>query len=169
MYMYNPGSPFLRILEAYMAQSYMCTCTMIVVIGYMYMIVCINILFTPDVLRAPSFHPPHTSHVPPLTTHTSHVPPLITTHPHLTCSTPHHPPPPQVVLLDNSNGLLQYLPAPQVHKELGGSLVYNHDEWIDAQRVSNLLIRFCFTLIFLPLLKDVLSTCTRSFLYRPVS
>ena len=23
MYMYNPGSPFLRILEAYMAQSYM--------------------------------------------------------------------------------------------------------------------------------------------------
>ena len=140
------------------------------------MIVCINILFTPDVLRVPSFHPPHTSHVPPLTTHptlftthTSHVPPLIITHPYLTSSTPHHPPPPQVVLLDNSNGLLQYLPAPQVHKELGGSLVYNHDEWIDAQRVSNLLIRFCFTLIFLPLLKDVLSTCTRSFLYRPVS
>ncbi len=110
-----------------------------------------------------------TTHPILFTTHTSHVPLLIITHPHLTSSTPHHPPPPQVVLLDNSNGLLQYLPAPQVHKELGGSLVYNHDEWIDAQRVSNLLISFCFTLIFLPLLKDVLSTCTRSFLYRPVS
>ncbi len=92
MYMYNPGSPFLRILEAYMAQSYMCTCTMYVVIGYMYMIVCINILFTPDVLRVPSFHPPHTLHVPPLTTH----PTLFTTHTSHIPPTPHmfHPSPP---------------------------------------------------------------------------
>ena len=59
--------------------------------------------------------------------------------PSLPLSSPSVPPSPfspsKVILLESSAEIFQYLQASQLTKELGGTLSYNHDKWIDTQRV----------------------------------
>ncbi len=38
-------------------------------------------------------------------------------------------------MLETPSDLLQFLHASQITQDLGGSLVYNHDSWVEIQRV----------------------------------
>ena len=44
--------------------------------------------------------------------------------------------PHQVVHLDNYHGLLQYIDESSLTSDLGGSLVYDHQEWVKYRLVS---------------------------------
>ena len=48
-----------------------------------------------------------------------------------------------IVLLDTCRELFHYIGASQVPKELDGSLTYNHEEWMSAQEVNDMLLQ-CF-------------------------
>ena len=50
-----------------------------------------------------------------------------------------------IVLLDTCRELFHYIGASQVPKELDGSLTYNHEEWMSAQEVNDMLLQ-CFKL-----------------------
>lgn len=39
-------------------------------------------------------------------------------------------------MLESNADLFHYLQVSQVTRELGGTLSYNHDQWIEIQRVS---------------------------------
>lgn len=43
----------------------------------------------------------------------------------------------QVVMLENSGELFQHLQVSQVTSDLGGTIRFNHQEWIDTQRVGS--------------------------------
>ena len=42
----------------------------------------------------------------------------------------------QIAMLESNNDLFHYLQVSQVTRELGGTLSYNHDQWIEIRRVS---------------------------------
>ena len=69
--------------------------------------------------------PPHTPspHPPPPHTHTY-------THTHTLVH--------QIVMLESSTDLFHYLQASQITRDLGGTLDYDHDQWIQIQRVGSI-------------------------------
>ena len=52
----------------------------------------------------------------------------------------------QVVMLENSGELFQHLQVSQVTSDLGGTIRFNHQEWIDAQRVGILYSKLTYPL-----------------------
>ena len=45
----------------------------------------------------------------------------------------------QVIMLENSTDIFHHLQVSQITKDLGGTLPYDHEEWIDTQRVRKLV------------------------------
>lgn len=46
----------------------------------------------------------------------------------------------QIVMLESSTDLFHYLQASQITRDLGGTLDYDHDQWIQIQRVGSIFI-----------------------------
>jgi len=55
-----------------------------------------------------------------------------------------------VVMLEHSADIFNYLQVSQLTRELGGTLSYNHDRWIDTQRVRDSLLTNLIGWLLLP-------------------
>ena len=53
---------------------------------------------------------------------------------------PSHTYPSQIVMLESSTDLFHHLQVSQITRDLGGTLDYDHDQWIQIQRVGTKFI-----------------------------